>query len=214
MTLLLVKKDLLLAKKQIIFMLFVSFIIPLFVVSRVPSLMGAVAFIYTVVFTELIILQAIAAEEAKYPKAAALICAAPYSRKTFVKAKYVLFLFLFAYCYAAFSLVGAIIPGIGVISLSIVLAVLFFGIIIYGVYLPLYFKFGFEKTRFFFTVTIFVLAFGAPMFATYFNNINFDFSVFFMIPAVLLNLTLFFASVAVLFVSMSLSIKIYTKKEL
>jgi len=214
MTLLLVKKDILLAKKQTLFMMVLSAIIPLFVVSRVPSLMGAVAFIYTVIFTEIIILQSIAAEEAKHPKAAALICAAPYSRKSFVIAKYVLFLLLFGYCCAIFNLVRIINPNVGVISLPIVLAVLLCGVTIYGVYLPLYFKYGFEKTKFFFMVTLFIIAFGTPMLAPYFGSIDFDFSMFLSIPTVALKIALFLASIIILCVSMTLSIKIYSKKDL
>ena len=136
------KKNILLAKKPTLLMLILSAIIPLFVVSRVPALGGTVAFIYTVIFTELIILQSVAVEESKHPKAAALLCAAPYSRKTFVSAKYVFFLLLFVYCYAIFSLVGMINPDVGMVSLSAVLAVFLGGVVVYGVYLPLYFKYG------------------------------------------------------------------------
>jgi len=214
MTLLLVKKDILLAKKQTLLMLALSAIIPLFVVSRVPSLMGAVAFIYTVIFTEIIILQSIAAEEAKHPKAAALICAAPYSRKSFVIAKYVLFLLLFVYCYAIFNLVRIINPNVGVIGLPVVLAVLLCGVTAYGVYLPLYFKYGFEKTKFFFMVTLFLIAFGTPMLVPYFANIDVDFFMLSSIPTVALKIALFLASIFVLCVSMAVSIRIYSRKDL
>lgn len=213
-TLLLVRKDILLAKKPILLMLILSAIIPLFVVSSVPAMGGTVAFIYTVIFTELIILQSVAAEESKHPKAAALLCAAPYSRKSFVCAKYVFFLLLFTYCYVIFSLVGMINPGVGVVSLSVVLVVFLCGVIIYGVYLPLHFKYGFEKTKFFFMVTIFVISFGTPIFAPYFANNNIDFSVLHSIPAAALNLIMFLASVIILCVSMTLSVKIYSKKDL
>jgi len=214
MTVSLVKKDILLAKRQTLFMLVLAAIIPIFVVSRVPTLMGAAAFIYTVIFTEIIILQSIAAEEAKHPKAAALICAAPYSRKSFVIAKYVLFLLLFVYCYIIFNLVSIISPNVGVIELRVVLAVLLCSVTIYGVYLPLHFKYGFEKTKFFFMITLFIIAFGTPMLVPYFGNIDFDFSRINAIPPVALKSALLIASAIILYISMAISIKIFSAKDL
>lgn len=214
MTLLLVKKDILITKKQTLLMLILPVIIPLFVASGAPSIGGTVAFIYTVIFTELMILQSVAVVESKYPKAAALLCSAPYSRKSFVSAKYVLFLLLFGYSYGIFSLVAMINPGVGVISLTVLLTVFLCGVIIYGVYLPLYFKYGFEKTKFFFMITIFILAFGTPMLGPYFANINIDFSAFNSIPTAALNIILFLASLLVLCASIALSFSIYSKKDL
>jgi len=211
----LVKKDFLLVKKYVCFMMLLAIAVPLFVAWRLPAAIGgAVSFIYTVTFTELIICQSVAAEESKYPKAAALLCSTPYPRSTFVMAKYAFFLLLFAYCYIVYTLMALIVPGISAIGLTMVLSVLLFGMILYGIYLPLYFKYGAEKTRFFFMICIFAISFGVPMLYQSFANISIDFSMLASIPAAIINTGLAFASIIVWGVSQGASILIFSKKDL
>lgn len=195
-------------------MMLLAVAVPLFVAWRVPTMGGVLSFIYTVVFTELIICQSVSVEEAKYPKASALLCSAPYSRSTFVKAKYVFFLLLFVYCYAVYTLMALIVPGIGMINLTIVLSVLLFGMILYGIYLPLYFKYGTEKTKFFFMICIFVISFGAPVLYPYLENVRIDFLMLASVPIAIKNIVLAFASIAVCGVSQMVSIRIFSNKDL
>ena len=214
MTLQLVIKDFILVKKQALFMLVLAAAIPLFVMSRVPTIPSVIAFIYCVTFVELIIIQAIGAIEGKHPKATALLCATPYSRKSVVLAKYIFFLLLFVYCYAVFSILGLLVPTIGTVSLTVVLSVLLGGIIIYGTFLPFYFKYDFEKTKYFFMVVIFVIAFGSPMLANQLSGVNIDISVLNTMPTATLNIIILLASIAILFISVMLSMRIFSKKEL
>lgn len=214
MLLQLVKKDFLIVKKYICFMLLLAVAVPLFVAWRLPEIAGVISFIYTVVFTELIICQAVSAEESKYPKAAALLCSVPYKRSTIVKAKYVFFLLLFAYCWAVYTLMALFVPGVGAIDLTIVLSVLLVGMIVYGLYLPLYFKYGTEKTRFFFMIIIFIMAFGTPVIYNYLAYIHIDLSILASIPVTILYLIMVILFAFTLGVSMTASIKIYSKKEL
>ena len=195
-------------------MMLLAIAVPLFVAWRVPEIGGVISFIYTVVFTELIICQSVSAEESKYPKSAALLCSVPYQRSTFVKAKYVFFLLLFAYCYVVYTLMALVVPGIGAIDLSIVLSVLLVGVILYGVYLPLYFKYGAEKTKFFFMICIFTISFGSPILYQYFANANIDFSMLASIPTLTKNVVLALASIIVWGVSQWVSIRIFSKKDL
>jgi ABC-2 type transport system permease protein len=210
----LVKKDFLLVKKYICFMMLLAVAVPLFVAWRVPTMGGVISFIYTVVFTELIICQSISVEESKYPKAAALLCSAPYPRSTFVKAKYVFFLLLFAYCYVVYALMALVVPNIDAIDLTIVLSVLLFGVILYGVYLPLYFKHGAEKTKFFFMICIFAISFGSPMFYQYFANTNINFSMLTSTPALTKNTVLALAIIIALGISQGVPVRIFSKKDL
>ena len=214
MTLRLVKKDFLLSKWQILFTMGLSIILPLLLAANVPIVTGTVAFIYSVAFTVLICMQSVSMVEAKHPKAVALICAAPYSRNSFVKAKYACILLLFAYCYAAYSLAGFVLPAFEAINLSLALAVLMCVTIIYSVYLPMYFKLGFEKTKFIFFVAIFLIAYVTPLLLNLFESISFDFLSLILLPASLLNIAMLTVSIVVLYVSMNLSMKIFSKKEL
>lgn len=214
MLLQLVKKDFLIVKKNILFMMLLTVAVPLFVAWRLPEIAGAISFIYTVVFTELIICQAVSSEESKYPKAAALLCSVPYKRSAIVIAKYIFFLLLFAYCWIVYTLMALFVPGVGAIDLTVVLAVLLAGMIVYGIYLPLYFKYGAEKTRFFFMVCIFIMAFGLPVIYNYLSGLKIDFSIVTSIPGPVLNFAMVIMFVAALGVSMAASVRIYSKKEL
>lgn len=214
MTLQLIKKDFLLARTHILIAMGLSVLIPLIVMVNVPIVTGAVAFIYTVVFATLLSLQSVASVEAKFPKAVALLCASPYSRNSFVMAKYACFYLLFAYCYVVYALLGLFFPTIEAINLSVVLAVLMFGTIIYSVYLPVYFKLGFERTKFFFLIVVLIIAYGMPMLINLSGNLNLYFFKFFLLPAAILNSMMLITSIVVFAVSMNLSMRIFSKKEL
>ena len=210
----LVKKDFLIAKKYVLFMMGFTAVIPMFVVTSVPAMTGTGAFIYTVIFTVIIILQSAAMEEAKHPKAIALLCAAPYSRKSFVMAKYACFFILFAYCYAVYCLLGVIFTSVEMVGLSALLAVLMFGTVIYSVFLPVYFKLGFEKTKFIFLIAIPVFAFGTPIFFNFYPNLNFSINMLALLPVVVINIAMISVGFVTLVVSVNLSIKIFSRKEL
>lgn len=214
MLLQLVKKDFLIVKKYILFMMLLAVAVPLFLAWRLPEIAGVISFIYTVVFTEIIICQAVSAEESKYPKAAALLCSVPYKRSAIVQAKYVFFLLLFAYCWIVYTLMALFVPGVGAIDSTVVLSVLMVGMIAYGIYLPLYFKYGAEKTRFFFMVCIFIAAFGTPLIYNCLADLQIDFSLLATIPASVLKLIIVILFAAALGISMAASIRIYSKKEL
>ena len=210
----LVRKDFLIVKKYVFFMMLLAVGVPLFVAWRLPEITGVISFIYTVVFTELIICQGVSQEESKFPKAAALLCSVPYKRSAIVKAKYVFFLLLYAYCWAVYTVMALLVPGIGTIDLTVVLSVLLVGMIVYGIYLPLYFKYGVEKTKFFFMICIFAIAFGMPLFYNYLTGLQIDFSILASIPVAVVNLMIVILFAVALGVSMTISIRIYSKKEL
>jgi ABC-2 type transport system permease protein len=195
-------------------MMLLAIAVPLFVAWRIPALGGGFAFIYTIVFTELIICQAVSVEESKFPKAAALLCSSPYPRSTYVKAKYVFFFLLFLYCYIVFALMALIVPAIAAIDLTVVLSIFLFGMIVYGIYLPLYFKYGAEKTKFFFMICIFVVSFGVPLFYQSFANISYVFSILESSPAIIKNAVLAIASITVWGISQRASIRIFSRKDL
>lgn len=208
----LVKKDFLLVKKYVLFMLLFTLAFPLFILWRAPVFVGFVSFLFTAIFTEFMLCQAVSQIEAKYPKTDALLCAAPYSRSCIVKAKYAFFLLIFVLCCLVYSIVSLVIPSVGVLNASTILLVLLLCAIPYSIYMPFQFKLGFEKTKFAFMIILFVLSFGMP--AIYMANVRLDLSTLSAIPVIIQCLMLAVSAIAILCISMMVSIGIYAKKEL
>jgi ABC-2 type transport system permease protein len=210
----LIKKDILIAKKYVFITMLAILAIPLFIMLVAPSLSGLIPFLYMVVLGELILLQAISQEEAKYPKTTALLCAAPYPRKTLVKAKYTLFLLIFAYCCFIYAIVNFFINKSGIIDLTMILTVMLVSAIIFGIYMPIEFKHGFVKARFIFMMVIIVFSLGPSVLVNLFGDVRLDFSAFATISSGTKNIVLVLANILVLGISMMVSISIFSKKEL
>lgn len=211
----LVKKDILIAKKIVFVAMLVVIAIPLLIMLAAPELAGFFPFLYMVVIGELLLLQAISQEEAKCPKAAALLCAAPYTRSDFVKAKYLFFLLIFAYCCIVHVLMMLVInQQPNSLDLTMMLVVLLVSVLIYGIYMPIEFKYGLVKAKFVFLIAIFSFSFGPTIFMDLFANITIDFSALAAIPSGVKNIVLTLASIAVFGISMMASTKIYSNKEL
>lgn len=215
MLLTLVKKDMLIAKQFVFVTMLVVIAIPLFIMWIAPSLSsGFIPFLFTVIIVELMLLQYISQEEAKYPKATALLCTAPYTRSTLVKAKYLFFVLIFAYCYIVNTLIMLVMDKSNFLDITSTLAVLLLSVLIYGIYMPIEVKYGNSKARFVFMIIIFALSFGPIVFAKLFANITIDFSALTAIPAIIKNIMLALTSIVIFAVSLLVSIKIFSRKEL
>lgn len=215
MILQLVKKDFLIAKKMIFITMAVISAVPLFFLWGASELApwNGFPFLYMVIFSELIIIQTLSQLEGKNPKAEALLCAAPYSRSTFAAAKYTLFLLIFACCYFIYTIEIVLFNPAGLLNFLDVLVVLFLAVLIFCIYLPLEFKYGFIKIRFFYMMIVIMLTIGPSMFATLFSNFNVDLAAFASIPSFVLCLALAAASIVIFGISLAISIRIYEKKE-
>lgn len=163
----LIKKDILLVKNLVLVAMLINIAIPLFFIFTIPFSTGLLPFLYMVILTEIILLQSISAMEAKSPKASSLLCTTPYSRKTLVKAKYIFFILLFAFCYVVHTLLSLIVDPPNILNLTSVLTVLLFGTIAYGIYMPIEFKYGNVKARFVFMTLIFIVSLGPMIFTNF-----------------------------------------------
>ena len=168
----LMRKDGLLVKKIAIATMILLIILPIFIIWTVPILAGRPVFLYITVIAELMLFQAVSQTEAKSPKAVALLCAAPYSRKTVVQAKYALFLLIFAYCYLVYSLVNLILDPKNMLDISSVLFVLLINAIIQAIYLPIEFRYGLVKAKFIFMGVILAFSLGPSLLAPLFGSIK------------------------------------------
>lgn len=207
----LVKKDILLVKKYILITMIMPIVIPLLIMWRSPEFLGFVAFLTSAIFVEFMVFQYVSMAEVKYPKANALLCATPYPRRAIVVARYIFLLLGFVYCVLAYSILALISPQIMFLSLSNILTVLFILTTLLGIYAPIQYKFGFEKTKYFFTIVIV----ATPFWSSSLRNlgVSLDSSWLSNMPLLLWGLIMITMSILIFSVSMIASIKIYGKKE-
>lgn len=214
MLLYLIKKDILIAKKFVFITMLMIIAIPLFVMLVAPSVSSVALFLYMVVLGEVMLLQAIAQEEAKHPKATALLCAAPYQRKTFVQAKHALFLLIFFICWIVHTLIMIFINKSSILDLTMILAVMLVGAIVFGFNISMEFKYGVVKAKFVFMIVILIFSLGPSLLAGFFGSVKLDFTVFETMSPAAKNALLALANVMVISISIVLSTRIFSKKEL
>lgn len=218
MLLTLVKKDFLLIKKYLLILVVLPFAVPLIVIIQASHLIqvfpnvGLIGFVLSVIFTLFMLYQYVLMAEMKYPKAEALLCSTPYSRSTQVKSRYAFLLLIFVYCCVAYNVLALLIAKIEYLTPFSYLVTLLISVILFGIYAPIQYKLGFEKTKYFFIIVIM----GMPLLFTILTkvNINLDFTRLTLIPIFMQYMILIVAIIAILFISINISIKIYSKKEL
>lgn len=210
----LIKKDLLLMKKYILFMLALTIILPLFVVWRLPSYASFAGFILCSVYVEFMFFMLLCQKEAVYPKAEAVLCISPYKRESLVHGKYTLFVLIFIYCFIIYELEAVIFPVLctpfSYLSLIFLINALFFSI-----YIPFQYKFGFERCKFGFMIILLATSFLFPtIMKTIIEQKPVDFDKISSLPAPLIIIGLLCAGIAALTVSMRISVRIFKSKAL
>lgn len=208
----LVKKDILLVKKYLIVTMLVVLGFPLLVMAQVPQFLGFNAFLIISIFSQLLLYQYVSMTEMKSPKATALLCASPYPREMLVKARYVFLLLMFAFCTIAYNLVAALITDIRFLTGLELLWALVISTILISIYAPIQYKFGFEKTRYVLTITAISTPFILPPLLK--ADIGLNLSGWSSLPLSIKYLILTGVVVVVLFISITLSARIYLKKDL
>lgn len=159
----LIKKDFVIVKKYVLFMIIVVLLIPPFILHSLPSeLTGSISFAISAVYAVFMLLMFVCVKEFQFPKAAALLCASPYPRSMIVLSKYCFCIVIFAACCVLYWLETLLLPQLGTLSLETVLAAFAGIVLLISIYLPIQFKLGYVKTRFFFIVVIMVAPFLLP----------------------------------------------------
>lgn len=215
----LVKKDFLLVKKILPFMFIVSFVIPLFICSRIGeqlgTLSGFVAFYIQVIFVQFLLYNSVSLNETTFSKGQSLLCATPYTRNSLVKGKYAFNLILFVFCTIVFVSLTKLFPQIiGQITLSNISSVLLLMTALLGLEIPLEYKFGYDKIKYFFIGAMIITPYVLPLISKNLLQLNIDFSILTNIPPVAKAFIPFILALLIGSLSMILSIKIYSKKEL
>jgi len=170
----LLKKDFLIVKKYVFIMIIAAILIPPFMLWRAPEYTGILGFMLSVIFSVFMLLQYVSLKEYQFPKAAALLCAVPFSRKMMVLSKYIFCMAVYVTCCILYKIETLMIPGLGVSDIKLFLFMFFVTAVFIGLYLPVQYKLGYEKTKFAFIVIIMASPFILPYLMKTENiNINF-----------------------------------------
>lgn len=207
----LLKKDVLIIKKYVLVMLVAAILIPPFMLWRAPQYTGILGFMLSVIFCVFMLLQYISLKEYQFPKAATLLCATPYSRRMIVLSKYTFCMITYIACCVIYGIETLIIPELGTCDIKLFLLMFFIVSAFIGVYLPVQYKLGYEKTKFTFVVVIMASPFILPQIMKM-ENINLNF-LFFLSPLLVYG-GFILLSFGILFISISLSMKIYNSVDL
>lgn len=207
----LLKKDFLIVKKYVLIMLVVIALIPPVMRWRTPEFTGVFGFILSVIFGVFILLQYVSLKEYQFPKAATLLCATPFSRKAIVSSKYIFCMAIYAICCIVFELETLFMPELGTSDIKLFAFMFLIVSVFIGIYLPIQYKFGYEKTNFAFRAIIVASPFILPLLMRA-GSLNLNFLSMFSPYLVYGGIVLI--GFAILAISASLSIKIYDKADL
>lgn len=207
----LIKKDFLIVKKYVLIMLVAAILIPPVMRWRTPEFAGTFGFILSVIFSVFMLLQYVSLKEYQYPKAATLLCATPFSRSMMVLSKYIFCISIYVACCIIFGIETLLIPGLGTSSIALFILMFFVTSVFIGIYFPIQYKLGYEKTKFAFAVIIVASPFVLPVLMRM-DTVNWGF--FASIPAYLLYGGVFAGGIIILLLSSILSIKIYNATDL
>lgn len=207
----LIKKEFLIVKKYVLIMAAAAALIPPFMRWRTPEFTGAFGFILSVFFSVFMLLQYVSLKEYLFPKASSLLCAAPFSRHMMVFSKYIFCVTIYVFCCLIFGIETLIAPQLGTFDIKL-FSLMFLVISVFiGVYLPVQYKLGYEKTKFAILVVIMASPFILPLLMRIENrNLNFlsGFSPYLVYSGVVL------IGFGILAISTLISVKIYDNADL
>ena len=212
----LVKKDLLLTKKYLLFMMIFAFVAP-FIISAKLGLSndGFVSLLITVLFTEYILFNSVSMLEDK-SKGAALLSTTPYKRDGVIKAKYLLVLIIFLGCLILYALATYL--GIWVdlqkLSIAQIGTIMLILSVFFGILIPVQVKFGYEKTKFIGFLIVFLTPFVMPHIIKWMENSNIRFDGIVLVSQHILAWIPIIISFIISYISMKISINIYANKDL
>lgn len=207
----LIRKDILIVKKYVLIMVIAAIAIPPFMLWRAPEYTGILGFILSIIFSVFMLLQYVSLKEYQFPKAATLLCSTPFSRNMMVISKYIFCIAMYITCCVIFGIETLLIPGLGTFDVKLCMLMFLIVSVFIGIYLPVQYKLGYEKTKFAFAVVIMASPFIFPQLLKM-ENINLD--AFSKTSSFVVYGSIVVLSLVVLTVSMLLSIKIYDDEDL
>lgn len=213
----LVRKDFLLVKKMAAAFLAVSILVPIILMVNAAQMAGIeiISCLYMVILTEILFMQSVAMEEEKSPKAVALLCAAPYSRKSYIIARYLCYLIFYGASLAIYSVIAAVYPRFNFLNVTEALTVFLISTVLYGIYTPIMIKYGATKGQLVISAAILLVSMGPTFLVRLFHSDLHHIIEFLQGSSNLMTAIVVGISGVVIFtLSMILSIRIFSRKEL
>lgn len=207
----LLKKDVLIVKKYVLIMIVAAALIPPIMRWRTPEFTGVFGFILSVIFSVFMLLQYVSLKEYQFPKAATLLCATPFSRKATVLSKYVFCMMVYMTCCIIFGIETLLIPGLGTADIKLFTLMFLVISVFIGIYLPVQYKLGYEKTKFAFAAIIVASPFILPLLMRM-ESLNLNFLS--TLSPYLIYCGFVLLGLVVLAISAALLVKIYDKADL
>lgn len=213
----LVRKDFLLVKKMAAAFLAVSILVPIILMVNAAQMAGIeiISCLYMVILTEILFMQSVAMEEEKSPKAVALLCAAPYSQKSYIIARYLCYLIFYGASLAIYSVIAAVYPRFNFLNVTEALTVFLISTVLYGIYTPIMIKYGATKGQLVISAAILLVSMGPTFLVRLFHPDLHHIIEFLQGSSNLMTAIVVGISGVVIFtLSMILSIRIFSRKEL
>lgn len=144
----LLKKDCIIAKNYVAAVILIGMGLPVLLVWKQPQMLEVFALPGAVFISSVAFNLAVSEKENMYPKATALLCATPYNRGKLVEEKYLLYFLIYLYCCVTFRIEMEVIPQLAAVDFvrSVIIA-FWIQIICMGIFLPIQYRFGYEKTK-------------------------------------------------------------------
>ena len=204
----LIKKDVMLLKKYVPFIIVILFALPVALAaksSEVNAAQTTLAFAFEVIYSEFLICRYLAMKEYQYPKAASFLCTLPYTRNMQVASKYLIYLIVFVFCCVAYWVDTLFVPNLAKLNSGLIIPVLFAVSVLYSIYMPVQYQFGYDKSKLIFMFLMIVF----PLLVA---NANMA-----MVMEILSGITfpvMLISALAALALSVMVSVKIFNGKEL
>lgn len=210
MLLSLIKKDFLIVKKYVLIMFLFMVLVPPLLRWQLPEFTGVLGFTLSVLFVVFMLLQSVSQKEYQFPKAATLLCTTPFPRKMIVLSKYIFCMVSYMGCCIVYRIETLLIPGLGTFDIKLFALMFLTTSVFISIYLPIEYKFGYEKTKFF--VVIYVVSPHILPRLLGMNNLNFVFLS--MLSPYLVYGSIVLIGLAILAISAYVSMGIYDKADL
>ena len=204
----LIKKDFMLLKKYVLFIIVIVFALPAALAAKsneVNMVQSTMAFAFEVIYSEFLICRYLAMKEYQYPKTASFLCTLPYTRNMQVASKYLIYLIVFVFCCVAYWVDTLFVPNLAKLNSGLIIPVLFAASVLYSIYMPVQYQFGYDKSKLIFMFLMIVF----PLLVA---NANMA-----MVMEILSGITfpvMLISALAALALSVMVSVKIFNGKEL
>jgi hypothetical protein len=155
----LMKKDFILLKKYMLFIIIIVFALPAAFATKLDGadmFQSTLAFAFEVIYSEFLICRYLSMKEYQYPKAAGFLCTLPYTRTMQVISKYLIYFIVFSICCLAYWIDTFFVPNLTKFDMEMAVPVLFISSILYSIYMPVQNQFGYDKSKLIFMLLLIV----------------------------------------------------------